>query len=120
MWNSIFRDVPTRSNSVDDEAMWAQLHSFVCSAWPGEFEELLLSEAWPPSWQLNIVVSPSVPMRATSAASSVATCTDIPLHLTNPSDCMSSEGSLSRHILLMRTSASAETLAIESQRPSGH
>ena len=60
-----------------------------------------------PSWQLNIAMS--VPMRATSAASSVATCTEIPLHLTNPSDCMSSEGSLSRHILLMRTSASAET-----------
>jgi hypothetical protein len=73
-----------------------------------------------PSWQLNIAMS--VPMRATS---STATSKEITPHLSNPSDCMSSEGAfselsslngcipsegaLSKHNLLMRASASAET-----------
>ncbi len=53
---------------------------------------MLLSKTLLPSWQLNIAVSPIMSMRATSAASSAATSTEITLQLSSPNGCMPSKG----------------------------
>ena len=59
---------------------------------PPDKSDTLSSESWPPNWQLNITVSPSVPMRATSAASGAATSTEITLPLSSPNGRTPSKG----------------------------